>query len=652
MADRERLEAALRAAHAAGDVEAARRIASELRAPSQPLETAPTIVPVRPSSIPSDIPQVIGQEESGAPMLAEPEPYTGPPTRMRERSFQAEGARTGDQLRIAAGFLLNTDPEARRDIIRNTLGEEASFEKDEEGRDIVTYRGEKAYINRPGFGMDDATQLAFEFLKFAPAAKFARYVGGPALSMFGRAGPSSLRAAIGGAPAAMLTQGASDIASEQFGSEQGVDPLGVMAAGAGAAGGELIGGRLQAFTPQARAVMDRIRRLGIDPKGTPGAQVQQVSEAAERMVPFTERGSALEDVAQGVRAARETTRQSASRLYGIAEETTAAVPRNQVTDLSNRVSRDLDRFDLGADGMSAIARRVAELEEMASSSVPFPRMLQDMERWRRRVSSMSPKDGSPAEAAAKRASEIYDEWLDGIFNNDMVIGNPEDISKWRNARQAWADYKRRFDSNRVVRDMARKETTPEQMSQWLFNANAVGAKREAGLVVQRLNDILGADSQQMAGLRSEVVLDLAEPLFRETPDIQAFTNNYRKYLRNNKTLKDNLFPGEYGEELDDLYRFAQSIARRPGTRPVDLNPADIGGRVINFINRIYLGHGIARGGARIEGGNIIANSIRRSTSGSAARINMIRDYLGIEPTAPLIPLPTAAGAAALTSEIE
>tara|TARA_R110000796_G_C14554086_1_gene434164 strand:- start:32 stop:2047 length:2016 start_codon:yes stop_codon:yes gene_type:complete len=655
MAKKERLEAALIAADAAGDTDAATLLAQEIRnigvtQASSIDQEMPSIGSTQtPSQQPtamqtqnlSDLPVVIGAEPSGAPILQETA-YPDAPLRLRDSSFEAEDASTVEQIKLAAGFLLNANPESRIDMLRNVLGEDARFEKDDEGRDIVSYGGERAYVNKPGFDSRDALQLAGDILKFLPAAKIARWFGGPALAMFTR-GTSGVRAALGGGAAAGITQAASDIASENFGSEQGVDPVGVVATTLGGAGGELLAGRIRAMTPAATNIINRVRGMGIDPATTPGRQVAQVANAAREMS-SPEKASALPAVAAAVKTQREAARRSARALYEGAEQRSAAIPAQEVSELRDSLLNGLDSYDLGADGMSAMNRSVINIIELADESVPFPRRIQALERWRKRVSGMRPKDGTPADAAARQSLGIYDEWLDGVFNRDMVRGDATAIDAWKNARRAWSSYQQRFNSNTVVRDLAKRETTPEQMSQWIFNANAVGAKKEAGLVVERLNNILGADSQAMAGLRTEVVLDIAEPLFRDTPDIQAFITNYGKFLDKNPTLNRTLFPDNYGDDLADLYKFAKSIAARAGSSVSDLEPFDIGGRAIKLLGRLYLGHGIARGSARIEGGNTFMNFIRRRTSGSRARVNLIRDYLGIEPQSPLIPVPAAIGA--------
>lgn len=643
MSDLARLETALRSAAAAGDENAARRFALEIRKLQSPQAASPAQPLMAVGQSENDIPIVVGAKPSGAPIMHDfgmPEGFVPP----AEGSFEARDANLGQQVRLAAGYFLNSNPEARVDMIRNILGDEAKFEVDEKGNTIVSYGNERANLNAPGLDARDAVDFVSDIVRFAPAARFGAFVGGPAMSIF-RRGTSALRGALGGGSAAMATQAASEAASGLVGSEQGLNAPSVIGAGVGGAAGELVAPLTRRFTPQAQDVLRRISDVGIDPMTSPGNQVAQVATAARGMTaPW--RGSAMPDIAEAVTSRREAARRAGNEAFDVARSYRAAIPATAVTQFHRNLRRSLldAGFDLGADGMSAMSRNMSNLAELADPKVTFPRKIQALEQWRRRVSTMSPRDGSPAEAAAIRAKNAYDDWMDGLFNNDMISGSPDAVDAWRTARSAWADYKNRFDSNRVIRDLAKRETTPEQMRHWLFNTSAVGAKKEAGLVVERLNDILGKSSPQMAALRSEVMLDIAAPLFDDIPDINGFLRNYRKWFDNNTTLRENLFSEGSLKELDDLVGLSKTIASRRGTSVADMRPVDITGRGIQLLNRILVGHGIAQGGARIQASNVVANFIRQNVSGRGARMQMLRDYMGIEPTQQLLPAPASTGA--------
>ena len=620
--DKTRLEAALQAAHTAGDTAAARRVAGQLRE----LQTI---------------------EQNTARNTSD--------IQLSRNSFQAQDATTMQQIRLGAGFFLNHNPKARKEMLTEVLGDQVTFETDDSGRDIVVFGDERAYLNRPGFGMDDAVTLFGEVVKFLPASKLATTAGAAGRGIL-TTGRGLLRAMGVGAAASGATDVTGQVASMAVGTEQ-IDPLqaGVAAAGgglgeAGAAGvrgaTSLIPtiGRKFRFTSQGQQALNKAEGLGINLAGQPGTQVQQVTAAARSMASAQE-GAALPAVAQGVRGARNQMRRATGEAFDTARSTRALVEAQDATELSARVVHGLVDFDLGAPGMASVNRLVGQLKELGDPTFTFSRKLNAMEGWRRRARAMNPKDGSPAAAATERAISVYDRWIDDLFNRDMIVGDADAIQAWRLAREGWSMFKGRFDANRIIRDLGRKETTAEQMSQWLFNANAVGAKREAGLVVGKLNEILGVNSPEMNALRADVILDIAEPLFRDTPDIHLFVSQYFKWLGRNPTLKKELFPDELGTQLDDLVRFSRGIGQRAGTSVQALKPNDVLGRLLKMVTSLGVGHGIAQGGARIQAGGVIINFIRRITTGAAARRNALQDYLGLDPTRQLIPGATAIGAA-------
>lgn len=429
------------------------------------------------------------------------------------------------------------------------------------------------------------------------------------------------------------------------GERLGSTALGGVLGGAGATVGSAIG----RWTPAAREAMGEADRLGLNLRGTPGEQVYQLSDAAGRLVPDS-RGDAMIGIRQGLQEAREAARQGVDASYDAARSSRAAVPMAQVQTFSGGARRALAEqgFDVGS--MPAVARRLDELDQLAATPGARAAQLRAMEQWRRRVSAMSPKDGSPEMAASTALKRRYDDFMTDLFNRDMIEGSPDALQAWRQARGDSARFHSTFNANRVIRDLATKDDlTPEQMRSWLFNVGGSGAKLPAGAVVKRLNDVLGTDSPQMQALRSEVVADLADPLLQRTPNIKAFLDRYDTYFKRNPTLIRELFPEGAGD-LQQVQMFARGIEKRPGARiqvEGDKRSQNMFGTLQRFLAARIAGHDLARGAARMEATRGIMNRLRGSTVGAAARRDILREYLGADPRQPMFP--TGPGQAAIAA---
>lgn len=146
--------------------------------------------------------------------------------------FDGKEATEGQQWKLALGYLTTPNVDARADIIRKVLPG-ARIEKDpNNGRSVVSYKGEVGYIDKPGVTMGGVMDSAAQILKYIPAGKLAG-MGGNLLARMGLAGGS-----------AAATSVVEDLAAIPQGSEQGIDVERAATTGiastAGQAAGELV----------------------------------------------------------------------------------------------------------------------------------------------------------------------------------------------------------------------------------------------------------------------------------------------------------------------------------------------------------------------------------------------------------------------------
>lgn len=124
--------------------------------------------------------------------------------------FDAKGATEGQKWMLALGYLTTPSEKARGDIIKKRLPGALIETDPNNGRLVVSYKGEVGYINAPGVTLSGVFDTLAQVGKYLPAGKLAAL--GANLTT---------RAALAGAGGA-ATSVAEDLAAIPQGSEQGV----------------------------------------------------------------------------------------------------------------------------------------------------------------------------------------------------------------------------------------------------------------------------------------------------------------------------------------------------------------------------------------------------------------------------------------------
>lgn len=561
-------------------------------------------------------------------------------------SFQATDASTGQQIRLAAGYLMSTDPQQRMEMMREVLGDGVEFEEDEAGNTIVRYGGETAFLNRPGFGPNDAVDLASEIIAFLPAAKAAQWLGQVA-----RWGARI----VGGGVAGGATEYARQQGAVASGAEE-VNPTTVALSTVFSAGGEGLGGLIQRFTPEARNAIRRVRDVyGIDLRGTPHAQVGQTADYARTHVPSRpgitegrpvyERATPYDDLQVELQSQRRTERDAAAALYAEARaNNTAAFRPAQVTRMKDDILEDFDLRGLDTRDIGGASRYLNDLDELTSEGGIVD--IAQMERWRRRTASAQRDAQAAFDRSGARGQEAlalgrmvkhYDDWLQNQYIDDMIVGDPAAVEMWRNARSEWRQVMDRFDDDEIVRKLIfERNATPEQMREWLFGVASTQSPARAGETVRRLNTIFGRESEIMERVQADFMLDIIDPLLRDTPNLPQFVQNFDNLIQDRPTLVRELFTPDEIRAWEELSAYVRGIRHRPGT-DITMLPQDFMGKVSAFVVRMTIGHGIAKGGARVQLGTGILDRLRVGTAGRLGRRQILEEVLGVYPLRPLVP---------------
>ncbi|HAK62073.1 MAG TPA: hypothetical protein DCO82_02400 [Alphaproteobacteria bacterium] len=220
MDDIERATIALKRAHEAGDVEAARKIAQSLKA-------------IQGNEGDLVVAMALGEEPEGPGFLSRAgtaikdtaktayKMAKGPSDLPRLPEFNTDESVRGfgPKLRTSAGMLLAADPEGQANVIRKNLPGVRMFpvRSRETGQeyqiadytDPETGERQRGYVNAPGLSPLDATQFAAQAALYSPAA---RATGGAAKRIAKVAGKSG------------ATSVGIDVGAELLGADQGISP--------------------------------------------------------------------------------------------------------------------------------------------------------------------------------------------------------------------------------------------------------------------------------------------------------------------------------------------------------------------------------------------------------------------------------------------
>jgi hypothetical protein len=270
--------------------------------------------------------------------------------------------------------------------------------------------------------------------------------------------------------------------------------------------------------------------------------------------------------------------------------------------------------------------------------------LEQLDDYRRRIRNSRTRNGEqPQDAALTIMKGQLDEFVDDMFREDMIVGNPANIEQWKNARSLYTDYRRRFKDYKVIRQMTEHEASAEDWRKFIFGLNRTGAKTEAAVTVKRLNEILGKDSDAMQSLRHEFILDVVQPLLEKEPNFQKFISNYEKIVRENPTLVDELAPFSR-TDLDKLYQLGKAYDNLGGIEKVSIDWT-------KTLARLVMGHKIAKAAIKVTLFDKLLRFGRNRLGGNFKRA-MIREMLGYDPYKPFIGKDSLAAQEVIAGELQ
>lgn len=345
-------------------------------------------------------------------------------------------------------------------------------------------------------------------------------------------------------------------------------------------------------------------------------------------------------VMDGVRREAETAKAAAQQAYATFEEMGGGIKGEAAQGFMNRVAQRFAREDIVPEaGMSNTTQALKLVNRMMEGAergaIPFKRL----ETTRQRLNQLSRasvrgSDGGDQMAMRELLGE-YDEWLEDSVVNIITDGTPEAMQKVREARKLWSAYTRTFAGregpDNTIRKIVEDDLSPDQVMGWLIGSSAKIGGGATAKTVNRLRDVLGADSREFMALK-KAAFDRMTTKAGDMIGPDAMFANLGEFLEGKgKALSAELFtPDELGRIRE--FRSAVGALKKPQKAT---NPSGSGYEVQRGVMALWQGLGGALGFATGGPGGAIGGTMAaRGASDFSNKLAAKAATAGISGSAP------------------
>lgn len=384
-----------------------------------------------------------------------------------------------------------------------------------------------------------------------------------------------------------------------------------------------------------------VKNAGVTPGAPTDQKVEQIGAAGQRQTAGTSRSGSTDSVVEAVRAERKRLKEAEDAAWDELRATDAYVSINDLAPMQSSVQKSLREaeFDLQDPSFRQVRQRVQELEDltlpgdMGEDAV----RIGDLVKYRKRLNANEPSE-KPAKLANQMIKARVDEYLLNDFSTVAIAGDQAARKNWQKAISSSKELKGLFDSKdgkyRVLRELSRKEATPEEYRRMIFGANAIQGNTQAGQYISAIKEVIGEQSPQFKALRADASLDIMDPILKDSvqlKDVQKFVSNYDMNLKKSPTLAKELFGNEGAKEMRDLVDIARAtVNTKDMSKFLSLD-------VPRTTARVTFGNQLARNASIIQ---IAANGFKllgRLRNKSKKRA-FLGEMLGYDPSVPMIPV--------------
>jgi len=206
--------------------------------------------------------------------------------------------------------------------------------------------------------------------------------------------------------------------------------------------------------------------------------------------------------------------------------------------------------------------------------------LQGVDQTRKRLTAMASatERGTADHRAIGQVIHEFDNHVEDSIANGLFTGDDRALNALRDARAAYSQHRRLFTSQgggddvgrameRIVGRNGAEGATPNEVANWLYGSAKVGGTGLSVRLAQRMQEVLGANSPEWAGLRQGLWARLTQATEGTTEFGPArIANRISEFLNGSGApLAQTMFTPQERRLMQNFMQLQQQLTPRPGT---------------------------------------------------------------------------------------
>lgn len=379
-----------------------------------------------------------------------------------------------------------------------------------------------------------------------------------------------------------------------------------------------------AYGPEAQAMATTFR------EGQQGA----LQEAADRTLATigkgTPRATNEADIAtaiqQGLRNTSDTEWAAVNKAYHKVQKSgTAAVPVRAFAPLKDTIKQI--KLDYPVETLPKANAAISRIDDFFSKYKGDNAALnyKHVDNFRKFLgNSLSSSQDDAERAVLGKLRGAMDGIVDDAVEQGLIRGNPETMTALKSARGTAKDYFSRFEDNKIIDTIIRKDMTPESIISLILGYGKLGGKKEAATTIGNIKNLLGDASPEFQQIKQAGLLRILgtdmQALAKEGLSGIKPASNLDDVIRSNKSLWTTLYTPEEQGMITELAKLIKdATVKQPGA----VNYSGTTPALLRFVNSFLGKFGFA--------GNITASGINKIAGGaqkSSAMSNIENAFAG------------------------